>query len=203
MLAICLYMTKQSDTAQHETDASALTDLSNQLTSAQSQLTTRDGTILTLSNSLTESQSAVSTFSNQLTDAKSATTLDAEQITGLKTKVAESTASNQALGQQVTQLTNQVNTLSQQLDTTKASLFETNSVLVQSSKDYLLLENRFRINVAERVAMQRKFNNRTELTEQLKRLKEYPPGEVSAEKIYSGLDVEVKSNGTFHVIAPN
>jgi len=198
-LAIAFFMTKQDDNARHDADVGAIADFSNQLQTAQSQIVNRDGTILTLSNSLVQFQSEASVLSHQLADAQSAIVLDAEQITNLNRQVAkmqELEAGNQALGQRVTELTNQVAGLGHQL-------VETNQALVQAYKDYALLENRFRIDVGERVAMERKFNNPLELQAQLEKLRTTPAGEISADSIYAGLDVEVKSNGTFHVITPN
>ena len=78
----------------------------------------------------------------------------------------------------------------------------TTSNLNQVNKDYALLENRLRRDVAARVVVERKFNNPSELQTQLQYLKEHPAAEVSADSIYAGLDVEVQSNA-FHVIAPN
>ena len=202
VLAIAFYETKQGDNAQHETDAGAIGDLSNRLTSAQSQITAQDGTILTLSNSLDQCQSSALTMSNQLVEAKSNLASGQEQLTQLNAKLTEKEAANQALGQQVLDLTNQVTGLSQQLAQTQASLTQTNQNLVQVSKDYLLLENRFRVDVGERTAVERKFFNRAALKTQLEHLNQYPAREVSTEAIYAGLNVEVFSNGMVRVIAP-
>jgi len=56
--------------------------------------------------------------------------------------------------------------------------------------------------VAERVVVERKFYNLSELQAQVQNLKENPFYAISPESIYAGLDVEVKSN-TLHVISPN
>ena len=100
-------------------------------------------------------------------------------------------------------LTNQFAGFTNQIALIEASLAQTNKDLVQACKDYALLENRFRIDVAERTVVERKFNNPPELQAQLKKLKRNPAGVVSAESIYAGLNVEVKSNGWCHVITPN
>ena len=202
MLGIAFYETKQGDDAQHQADTGAIADLSNRLTSAQSHISTQDGTLLSLSNSLDQCQSGASTLSNQLADAKSNLAQNQEQITKLNTRVSDLDAGNQALGRQVLDLTNQVTSLTQQLTQTRMSLAETNQDLVQANKDYLLLQNRFRVDVGERTAVERKFFNRAELKTQLEHLNQYPAREVSAEAIYAGLDVEVHSNGMVRVIAP-
>jgi DNA anti-recombination protein RmuC len=110
---------------------------------------------------------------------------------------------NKAVNRQATELAGQVTTLTQQLSLIQTNFANTDKALAQANKDYSLLENRFRVNVAERLVIQRKFYDPLELQAQLDRLKMDPSGEITDDKIYAGLDVEVKSNGTFHVIEPN
>jgi chromosome segregation ATPase len=136
------------------------------------------------------------TFSNHLIEAESAMVLSTEQITNLTRQVAEVESENQTLGRQVMDLTNRVAGLTSQIASNEASLN-------QANKDYALLENRLRRDVAERVVVERKFNNLSELQAQMQKLKKNPAEAISAESIYAGLDVEVKSNGTLHVISPN
>ena len=202
-LVIALVVTKQNDTARHEADAGAITDFSNRLDMAETQFHMCNGAALVFSNSLNECRSAVATFSNQLTEAQSALALNAEQITNLDRHVAAVEAENQTLGRRVMDLTNQVAGLTGQIISTQASLVRTNNDLVQACKDYALLENRFRINVAERIVVERRFNNPLELQAQLQKLKKQPAGTITPESIYAGLIVEVKSNGACHVISPN
>ena len=202
-LAVTLYLTKQSDNAQHTTDGAAILDLSNELSTAQAQYAANSDTIITLSNSLAQAQSGSLTLSNQLADAQSSLSSNADQIASLNTKVAEIETTNQAVNQHATALAGQVTVLTQQLSLTQTNLAGVNEALAQANDQYGLLENRFRINVAERVVMQRKFYNRRELQKQLDSLKNFPSVEVSDDMIYAGLDVEVRSNGTFHVIKPN
>lgn len=192
---ISLIFVKQSDNAQHESDVSAITDFSNRLDVAQTQVAFFTGTTITLSNSLDASQSATLTFSNQLTEAQSNIALAIEQITNLTRRVAEMESENQTLNQHVTDFTNQLAGLTVQIAMTESNLS-------QAHKDYALLENRLRRDVAERVVVERKFNNPLELQAQLQYLKQHPAEKVSADSIYAGLDVEVVSNA-FHVISPN
>jgi len=195
---ISLVMMKRGDNAQHENDAGTTADFSNRLDSAQIQIAFCKGMMLTLSNRLDVYQSASLTLSNLLTEAESTIAFDAEQITNLNRRVAEAQSQNQilqTLGQRVMDLTNQVAGLTSQIALTGTNL-------AQANKDYALLENRLRRDVAERLVVERKFYNLSELQAQMERLKTCPGGEVSAESIYAGLDVEVKSNAV-HVIAPN
>src|SRR4029077_14627750 len=91
------------------------------------------------------------------------------------------------------QMTNQIADLTRQITSTKTDLD-------QANKDYALLENRFRIDVAERVVAERKFNNFLEVRAQLQKLQNTPGEAISAESIYAGLDMEVTSN-KIHVIS--
>ena len=199
-LVIFLIVMKSGDNAQHENDAGAIADFSNQLDSAQMQIAAGNGMILTFSNSLNESQSAALAFSNQLTEAQSTIALDAEQITNLNRQVAEVESENQTLGGRVMDLTNQMTGQIASL-TRQIALTQTN--LDQANKNYALLENRLRRDVAERLVIQRKFYNLAELQAQLQNLKDDPfVPQISEQDIYAGLDVEVQSN-SFHVISPN
>jgi len=199
VLVISLVMVKHSDNAQHESDVAVITDYSNRLDSAHTELAIGNGKMLTLSNSLDVTSSAALTFSNQLMEAQATVAKDAGQITNLNLRVAGAESENQTLKARVTdltgQMTNQVTSLTQQLNATKASLD-------QANKDYALLENRFRIDVAERVVAERKFNNPSALQAQIQNLKQNPAEVISAQSIYAGLDVEVKSDRV-HVITQN
>jgi chromosome segregation ATPase len=199
VLVVVLILMKHGDDAQHENDAAAIGDFSNQLTSAQAQIAGCNEMILTLSNSLDQSQSATLTFSNQLAEAQANVLLDSDQITNLNRQVAELAqvqSENHTLDRRIMELTNQLTGLDQQL-----TLTETN--LSQANQNYARLENRFRIDVAERLVVERKFRNPSELEAQLHRLQTDPfERQVSEASIYAGLDVEVNSN-TVHVITSN
>jgi len=198
VLVISLVMMKRGDDAQHESDAGAFADVSNQLNSAVAEIATCNGTILTFSNSLSESQSASLTFSNQLMEAQSTIAQDAEQITNVSQRLAAVESEKQTLDQRVmdlnSQMTNQIADLAGRLATTRTDLD-------QLTKGCLLLEDRFRRDVAERVVAERKFNNLSALQDQMKYLKKNPAGAITAEGIYKGLDIVVKSN-TFYVYSP-
>jgi len=198
-LVISLVVMKRADNAQHETDAGAIADFSNRLDSAQTQIAIYKGTMDVISNSLDESRSASLTFSNRLTEAESTLALSTERLTNLNRHVAEVESENKTLGQtlgrRVTDLTNQVASLTNQLALTQAGLDSAN-------KNYALLENRLRVDVAQRAVVERKFYNLAELQAQIQYLESHPPEAISADSIYAGLGVEVKSN-TVHVISPD
>ena len=194
VLVISLIVIKRGENVQHESYADTLASCSNRLMLAQAQIVGGYEMMLVLSNRLAGYQSASSTLSNLLTQAQSAIVFGTERVTNLTRQVAEAELENQALRRQAMDLTNQITGLASQI-----ALTETN--LARANKDYALLENRLRRDVAERVVVERKFYSLSELQGQMERLKTYPGGEVSAESIYAGLDVEVKSNAV-HVISP-
>lgn len=200
VVVISLVMVKRSDDARHEDDVGVIVDFSNRLTSAQTQLAVCQGGMITLSNSLDESRSASLTLSNHLHEAETTLALDKEQITNLSRQVANMKSENQVLAQHVVDLTNRMASLTTQLASTEARLDQSNK---DHARNYALLENRLRRDVAERVVVERRFNNPSELRAQLQRLKEHPAEQITAESIYAGLDVEVNSNGTFHVLSPD
>ena len=199
VLAASLVMTKRSDNAQHETDSGAIADFSNRLDSAQSQIAAGKETVLTLSKSLDERGSASLALSNQLTEARSAVASDAEQLANLARQIAAAESEKKTLNEQLadlnSQMTNQVADLKGQLASARAGL-------EQLTKGCLLLEDRFRRDVAARVVAERKFNNFAELQAQLKYLGNNPAKTITAEGIFAGLDIVVKSNA-FYVYSPD
>ncbi len=199
VLVISLVLMKRSDDAQHETEAASIADFSNQLDSAQTQIAICYGTIAVFSNRLDECRFSALAFSNQLIEAQSNIAVGTEQIAKLDRQVAEAESENQTSSHRIVdltgQMTNQVAGLTKQIASTRSGLD-------QANKDFALLENRFRREVAERIVVERKFNNPSELQAQLENLQWNPAAVVSADRIYAGLDVEVRSN-RFYLISPN
>jgi chromosome segregation ATPase len=190
---------KRGDNAQHESDAGAFADVSNRLESARMQVAGCEGTLVTLTNTLNENRSASLAFSNQLMEAQSAVARDAEQITNLTVQLAVVESEKQTLDQSIvdlnSQMTNQVAALMSRLASTQTNL-------AQLTKGCVLLEDRFRRDVAERVVAERKFNNLSELQAQMKYLEKNPAKVITAEGILAGLDIVVKSNA-FYVYSPD
>jgi chromosome segregation ATPase len=171
-LAAALFMTKRSGDAQQAADAGAITDFSNRLDSAQTQIAIGNGTIAVFSNRLDASQSAAAALSNQLTEAQSTITLNTEQITKLNGEAAQMALANQTLSTRVADLNSQ---MTNQVAVLKAQLASTQTNLDQLTKGCLLLEDRLRRDVGERVAAERKFNNLSALQAQIKYLKTTRP----------------------------
>ena len=202
-LVVALIVVKRGDNAGHDADAATITTFSNQLDTAQLDMSTCRGSLIICSNNLNQSQSVASELSNHLAGAQTAVARGAEQITNLMQQVTAATAENQTLDRRVMALTNQLAALTQQLASVLASLTETNNALIEARQQFSLLENRFRRDVADRVVAERKFNNVRVLKAQLENLKKNPAKAVSAESIFAGLNVVVKADGSFYVISPD
>lgn len=197
-LGASLFVSNRNNSAQYEKDAEEITSTSNLLSSAQTDLSTSQEKAINFSNLLESSRSTSLTFSNELVEAKSAFATAKEgldrQISDLNRQISNSETESQALSQHTADLTNQVAGFTNQI-----ALLRSN--WVQAVKDYALLENRFRRDVAERVVVERKFNNLSALNAQIEELKRNPANEISENRIREGLDVVVKSN-VCYVIAP-
>ena len=208
-LAVFLFVSKRDSDAQHDKDVEAFTSVSNLLSSSQMEVEAFKGQMTTLSNGLQSCQSTSLTFSNELAEAKSdravLTTAKEDldrQVTDLKGQItrqgAELETAKQAArasSQRITDMTYRIGELTNQLALVQGSL-------AQANKDYVLLENRFRRDVAERVITERKFNNRTELKSQLEYLQWNPSQEISENRIREGLNVVVGRSNLCYVIAP-
>jgi chromosome segregation ATPase len=202
-LVVSLFVIKGNNDAQHEKDAETITTASNLLSSSETEVAAFKGKVITLSNRLETCQSTSLTFSNELIEAKSALATAKEslerQITELNGQISRQSTQleteKQASSQRIADLTNQTTELTNQIASARASL-------LQANKDYLLLENRFRRDVAQRVIVERKFNNRTELKAQLEYLQWNPSKEISEDRIREGLNVVVGRSNLCYVIAP-
>ena len=117
------------------------------------------------------------------------------QITELKGQSTQLETEKGALSQRIAELTNHISDLTNQIASAQTNL-------LQANKDYALLENRFRRDVAERVIVERKFNNRQELKAQLENLQYNPTKEISEDRIREGLNVVVGRSNQCYVIAP-
>jgi chromosome segregation ATPase len=205
-LVVSLFVSKQKNDAQHQQDAGAIISASNLLSSCQTEVAGFKERALTLSNSLETCQSTSLTLSNQLIEAKSAFATAKErldrqitefnrQVTDLNRQTAQWETEKQASSERIADLTRQLAELTNQIASARASLFEAN-------KDYALLDNRFRRDVAERVIVERKLNNRAELKAQLEYLLWNPSKEISEDRIREGLNVVVGKSNLCYVIAP-
>jgi chromosome segregation ATPase len=198
VLAVALFMARREVATQNDELAATtneFTDCSNHLASAQSQLHENNLLLNSCSNRVAECMAAVTDFSNQLTTAQGLVTQSKAQIEQLSHQLT--TVQNEKAAAEST-----LKDCTNRLLIVTAKLVSANTNLIQAAKDYALLENRFRRDVAERMVVERKFNLVPELEAQRDRLLTNAGQWATAKNIYDSLDVEINSNGIAHVIAP-
>lgn len=202
LLVVVLVVMKNSDNSLLTTANDAITDYSNRLDSAQANFANSINAFISVSNNLNECETTALTVSNELTAAQAMLATQSGQMTDLHRQLTAADLEQQTLAANLMDLTNQLLVLNQKIAQTQTSLTQTNDSLVQLRKDYALLQNRFQRDVAERVVVERRFNDLLEVQKQEQRLLTRPAAEVSDASIYADLNVEVTSNGIAHVIAP-
>ena len=198
-LAIALFSSKRDNEEQHAKDLETITSTSNMLSTAWKEVAAFRGNVSTLSNRIETLQSTTLTISNQVIEAQSALATAKEaserQITELKAQNVQLETEKQVSSQRIAELTNHISDLTNQIASAQTNL-------LQASKEYALLENRFRRDVAERVIVERRFNNRNELKARLEYLQWNPVLEISEDRIREGLNVVVGKSNLCYVIAP-
>jgi len=150
-LAIALFSSKRDNEEQHAKDLETITSTSNMLSTAWKEVAAFRGNVSTLSNRIETLQSTTLTISNQVIEAQSALATAKEaserQITELKAQNVQLETEKQVSSQRIAELTNHISDLTNQIASAQTNL-------LQASKEYALLENRFRRDVAERVIVE-------------------------------------------------
>ncbi|HXE42472.1 MAG TPA: hypothetical protein VN516_05560 [Candidatus Baltobacteraceae bacterium] len=164
-LAIALIAINSHANKEIKNSATTIVTFSNQLSEAHDQIVGLSQVNVVLSNNLAASEQTTSTLSNQLSDAQTTIVKAEQQITNLNDQVAALETQNKELDQHLTALTNQIS----QLDT---QIAETQMKLSQSQTNNAFLESELKKQVAERTALEQKFNNLSQVREQVHKLKE-------------------------------
>jgi chromosome segregation ATPase len=234
-LGIALIAIKNSGDTQHDKDVSSIVDFSNQVVNADQHIDSLNQVNLSLTNDLMLSQQQSADLSNNLataaatlasTKASLASMQDqvvnlTNQVTTLNTQVADLQSQNNELDQRATELTNTIARLNDQIVDTenKLALATTNNAFLQSELEKQL---------AEKAALERRFNDLDSVRAQLKKLKDelYVARRMELNRYQNGnkklgnllmqrtpltptnngnpydLDVEVGSDGSVKVIPP-
>lgn len=164
-LAIALIAVNNHANKQITSTANTIVNFSNQLSDAHDQIVSLSQVNIVLSNSLSASQQTSSALSNQLNDAQVNIAKANEQITNLDDQVAALENQNKELDQHLTDLTNQLSQLDSQIADTQMKL-------AKSETNNSFLENELKKQVAERASLEQKFNNLSQVREQVHKLKE-------------------------------
>lgn len=164
-MVIALVAEKSSADKQQKDDAYKISDFSNQLTSANISLDGLRQVNLILTNDLVAAQQTLTVLSNQYV----ATSVSlSNTTTALKTaqdQIADLESQNQALDQQVLNMTNTIENLSAQISATQMKL-------VESETNNAFLENELKRQVAEKAELERKFNNLSTVRAQVRKLRD-------------------------------
>lgn len=235
-IGIALIAVKSSSDTQHDKDVSSIVDFSNQVVNADQHIDSLNQVNLSLTNDLMLSQQQSLELSNNLataaatlasTKASLASMQDqvvtlTNQVATLNTQVADLQSQNNELDQRATELTNTIARLNDQITDTenKLALATTNNAFLQSELEKQL---------AEKAALERRFNDLDSVRAQLKKLKDelYIARRMELNRYQNGnkklgnllmqraplnaapnngnpydLDVEVGSDGSVKVIPP-
>lgn len=231
-LAIALVLIKTNTEGQHKKDVDAILDFSNQLDKANTGLNDLRQVNLTLTGDLATNRDKLTTLSNQLDEtsgalanAQSSLQSAQQQITNLTGRVSDLELQNQDLDQRAGSMSNQIATLNAQITATQEKLSQTET-------NNSFLENELKKQVAEKADLETKFNNLSQMREQVHKLKmdaliarrlqwiregtdpsrqvkggtllmEHRPSPGEAAQPNNSLNVEVESTGGARVIPPS
>jgi len=231
-LAVALVAAKKMTNEQLTSDVAAIFDFSNQLVTANENLDELRQVNLRLTNDLAVIQQQSARFSNNLHEASTAlatarATLegDQDQIANLNGRVADLEAQNKVLDDRATTLSNTIAALNVQIA-------DTEQKLANSETNNTFLEKELQQQIAQRAALQNKFDDINEVRAQVRKLRDelfvarrlqlernsatdqkgaellvqprtVIPGVASAKlPPHYDLNVEVGSDGSVHIIPP-
>jgi len=173
-LVAAVLVVKNQEQKELATSANTILDLSNNLLSAQGQVTNLGQFNLALSNSLSADQETTVSLSNQLNDAQyllgeaqSALTRAQQKVTNLNSQVATLETKRRELEKNAADLNAQMLQLDKQIALTEVSL-------TQSQTNNVKLEGELKKQVADRAALEQRFNNINEVRAQVQKLKDNP-----------------------------
>jgi chromosome segregation ATPase len=229
---IALIAIKSSSDTQHDKDVTSIVDFSNQVVNSDQHIDSLNQVNLSLTNDLMLSQQQSTELSNTMAAALASTRASlasmqdqvlnlTNQVATLNTQVADLQSQNNELDQRATELTNTIARLNDQIADTenKLALATTNNAFLQSELEKQL---------AEKAALERRFNDLDSVRAQLKKLKDelYTARRMELNHYQNGnrklgsllmqrtpltttnnanpydLDVEVGSDGSVKVIPP-
>lgn len=170
-LIVALVVIKTRERQELATNTGTIVSLSNDLSSAQEQITGLNQVNEVLSNNLAASQETTTTLSNQLgdvqgrlTEAQAGIVRAEQQITNLNGQIVTLQTHNKELEQRAVDLTSQMADLDKQIAVTEAALS-------QSKTNNAFLERELKKQVNDREMLERKFTDLNQVRAQYKKLK--------------------------------
>lgn len=170
--AVALVVLKRQADAQQGTNASTISEFSNQIVQATAHIRDLDQVNLSLNSDLATNRETSLSLSNQLAEtvgtlASTASSLQSaqQQITNLNTRIADLEAQNLVLDQRASSLSNTIASLDTQITFTQMKLAAS-----QTNNEFL--NNELKQQVAQRAELERKFNDLVEVRAQVKKLRD-------------------------------
>jgi predicted nucleic acid-binding Zn-ribbon protein len=170
-LVVALVALKHQADTQQAADASTIGDFSNQIVSAKLHIEDLNQANLNLNNDLATNRQVSLALSNQLAEtagALAATTASLQgaqqRITNLNDRVADLEAQNQVLDQRANSLSNTIAALDTQIALTQMKL-------AASQTNNAFLEAQLNQQIAQRKALEAKFNDLAEVRAQVRKLR--------------------------------
>jgi len=203
ILAIALVVTKSNDNSQLSVASASLAECTNRLDEFVVKIGARETTISALSNHVAVLTVVTLENSNRLEQAQVALADRNRETTNLAAQVEQLTASKDTMARELGVASNELTAVSVRLAAVESSLIVTNEALIKLQRDYATLGERLKQDVAERLVVERKFQNPSAIQEQLVALKKSPAGEITSDRIYAGLNVLVTSNGAVRILSPD
>jgi hypothetical protein len=171
LVVVCLGMVvalmtekKRADTEQKK-DVDTILDFSNQLTTASANLDELRQVNLMLTNDLDATRQTLTILSNQYVTTSASLSKTTAALKTAQDQITDLEAQNQALDQQVAEMTNTIDNLSTQIADTQMKL-------VESETNDVFLEGELKRQVAEKAELERKFNNLSQVRAQVRKLRD-------------------------------
>lgn len=155
---------KRADTMQKK-DSDTILDFSNQLATANISLDGLRQVNLILTNDLEAAQQTLTVLSNQYVATSASLSNTTAALKTAQDQITDLEAQNQALDQQVVNMTNTIANLSTQIS-------ETQLKLVESETNNAFLESELKRQVTEKAELERKFNNLSQVRAQVRKLRD-------------------------------
>jgi chromosome segregation ATPase len=164
-MVVALMTEKSRADKQQKQNVDTILDFSNQLTTASANLDELRQVNLMLTNDLDATRQTLTILSNQYVTTSASLSKTTAALKTAQDQITDLQAQNQALDQQVAEMTNTISNLSTQIT-------ETQMKLVESETNDAFLEGELKRQVAERAELERKFNNLSQVRAQVRKLRD-------------------------------
>jgi len=164
MLVALMTEKKRADTQQTK-DTNTILDFSNQLTTASANLDELRQVNLMLTNDLDATRQTLTVLSNQYVTTSVSLSKTTAALKTAQDQITDLAAQNQALDQQVAEMTNTISNLSTQISDTQMKL-------VESETNDAFLEGELKRQVAQKAELESKFNNLSQVRTQVRKLRD-------------------------------